>query len=134
VREGYTFLYWQGSIYNPGDVYGEMASDDLHYVGDYLTAIWESTPKLPVKPDIQEEEMKEQDPKLPVKPVIEEEEIKEADPKLPVKPVVNDDDAKKNVVPDTSDSMETGLWTGSLAGSIGMALFALYELLRRKRA
>ena len=38
-REGYTFLYWKGSLYYPGDSYNEKNTDG--YVDDYLVAQWE---------------------------------------------------------------------------------------------
>ncbi len=38
VREGYTFVEWKGSSYQPGDTYAEM--EDGLYIDDELVAVW----------------------------------------------------------------------------------------------
>ena len=38
VREGYTFVKWKGSSYQPGDTYAEM--EDGLYIDDELVAVW----------------------------------------------------------------------------------------------
>ena len=50
TREGYTFVEWKGSSYQPGDVYDER--DDDGFLGDdTLVAQWkQNTPDKPVKP------------------------------------------------------------------------------------
>lgn len=55
VREGYTFSYWKGSKYNPGDAYT--------VVGDHtFTAMWEKNPEK-AEPEIPRETPKPEDPK-----------------------------------------------------------------------
>jgi alpha-beta hydrolase superfamily lysophospholipase len=44
VREGHTFLYWQGSSYSPGDQY-TVAGNHV------FTAIWEKNSNPPDVPD-----------------------------------------------------------------------------------
>ena len=43
TREGYKFVRWEGSSYQPGDVYDKRGEDGL-LTDDTLTAVWEKAP------------------------------------------------------------------------------------------
>lgn len=43
TREGYKFVRWEGSSYQPGDAYDERGGDGL-LADDTLTAVWEEVP------------------------------------------------------------------------------------------
>ena len=43
VREGYTFVEWSGSTYQPGDIYAEKDPDKF-YGDDTLVAVWKKNP------------------------------------------------------------------------------------------
>lgn len=45
TREGYKFVRWEGSSYQPGDVYDKRGEDGL-LTDDTLTAVWEKVPAL----------------------------------------------------------------------------------------
>ena len=44
VREGYTFVEWSGSTYQPGDIYAEKDPDKF-YGDDTLVAVWKKNPE-----------------------------------------------------------------------------------------
>lgn len=48
TREGYTFVEWRGSSYQPGDAYNE--TDAAGFIGDSLTAIWSQNSVTPDEP------------------------------------------------------------------------------------
>ena len=51
VRQGYSFVEWKGSSYQPGDAYNEKNAGG-YYVSDTLVAQWKKSPKTgdPDKP------------------------------------------------------------------------------------
>ncbi|MEE1114885.1 MAG: InlB B-repeat-containing protein, partial [Eubacterium sp.] len=40
TREGYEFVEWKGSSYQPGDLYNEKSEDGLTFISDVLVAQW----------------------------------------------------------------------------------------------
>ena len=110
VRDGYKFLFWKGSEYQPGDKYtveGEHA----------FVAQWEKEEETPEEPETPGE------PETPEEPEIPEDPEKEV-PLTPLEPAESVEETEKEITKETVEETEKSKKNPS-TGDIGVMLSAI---------